>query len=177
MLKGNKVQLRPIKRDDLANFLKWFNDPEVTQYLTMYLPMTEMAEGKWIEEQASKADRAFFVIEAIDNDIYKPIGTIASGNISPRNHNAGFGIAIGEKNFWSKGYGTESARLLIEYGFNQLNLHRISSSAKAFNERSIRMHKKVGFKEEGISRQYEYVNGQFHDVVMFGLLREEWKGL
>jgi len=44
MLKGNKVQLRPVKRSDISYFLKWFTDPEVIQYLSIYLPMTEMVE-------------------------------------------------------------------------------------------------------------------------------------
>lgn len=179
MLKGNKVQLRPVRRDDLANFLKWFNDPEVTQYLVMYLPMTEMAEEKWLEEFATVRAKteAFFVIEAIEKGNFKPIGTIALGTINPRNHTASFGIAIGEKEYWSNGYGTEAAKLIIDYGFQQLNLHRISSSAKAFNERSVRMHKKLGFRQEGIRRQSDFVNGQYHDLIMFGLLREEWEQL
>jgi len=177
MLKGKKVQLRPIKRDDLANFLKWFNDPEVTQYLLLYLPMNEIAEAKWIEEVTTTGATTgvHLVIEAIENDTFKPIGTIALSNINPRNQTAEFGIAIGEKDYWSKGYGTEAARLLIEYGFKQLNLNRVSSSAKAFNERSLRLHKTVVFRQEGIMRQSEFVNGKFHDKVMFGLLREEWQ--
>ena len=50
MLRGNKVLLREVRRSDLQNFLKWFNDPEVIQYLGMYLPMTEMYEQKYIED-------------------------------------------------------------------------------------------------------------------------------
>ncbi len=59
MLKGQKVVLRPVKRSDIPNFLKWFNDPEVIQYLTMYLPMTEMAEEKWIDEDDARALKVF----------------------------------------------------------------------------------------------------------------------
>jgi hypothetical protein len=50
MIKGKLVRLRPVQRSDISNFLLWFNDPEVIQYLGMYLPMTEMAEQKFIEE-------------------------------------------------------------------------------------------------------------------------------
>jgi RimJ/RimL family protein N-acetyltransferase len=175
MLKGKNVLLRPVRRTDISYFLKWFNDPEVIQYLTMYLPMTEMGEEKWIEELANRAGSTVnFAIEAIGESANQPIGSIGLHNINPKDQAAHFGIVIGEKDYWSKGHGSEATRLLIEYGFKQLNLHRISSSVFAFNERSIRMHKKVGFKEEGRLRQADFKNGHFHDRVMFGLLRDEW---
>ena len=176
MLKGNKVELHPAKRSDIAYFLKWFNDPEVTQYLMIYLPMTEMVEEKFLENMKDNYQtNAFFVIEAIEHDGNKPIGTIALSNISVKDHVATFGIAIGEKEYWSKGYGSEAAYLIIKYGFEQLNLHRISSSAIAFNERSIRMHRTVGFKEEGREREITFKNGKYEDIVIFGMLRQEWE--
>jgi len=179
MLKGEKVLLRPLKRTDIANFLNWFNDVEVTQYLNFYLPMTEMAEEKWIEDAGSRIQAGTdvgFVIEAIEGDSAKPIGSIGLAGINPKDHGASLGITIGEKDYWGNGYGTEATRRILDYGFQQLNLHRISSSAFAFNERSIRLHKKVGFKEEGLQREAIFKNGQFHDLVMFGILWGEWKG-
>jgi RimJ/RimL family protein N-acetyltransferase len=145
----------------------------------MYLPMTEMAEEKYIEELGTTRARsdAPFIIEVTEGGSTKPIGSCGLHGIDSKDHNATFGIAIGEKDYWSKGYGTEAARLLINYGFQQLNLHRISSSAVAFNERSIRLHKKVGFREEGRLRQAMFKNGQYHDRVEFGILRQEWRGL
>ena len=178
MLRGEKVLLRPIKRSDITNYLKWFNDSEVIYYLAMYLPMTEMAEEKWIEDAASRTQAGtsvYFIIEAIEGDSSKPLGTIGLHGISPKDHVGTFGIAIGEKDYWGKGYGTEATQLILEYGFQQLNLHRISSSAFAFNERSIRLHKKVGFKDEGRQREAIFKNGSFHDHIMFGILRDEWR--
>lgn len=180
MLKGEKVVLRPVKRSDINDFLRWFNDPEVIQYLSMYLPMTEMAEEKWIEDLATRGTAGtdvHFVVETINGDGSKAIGTIGLNRISIKDHNALFGIAIGEKDYWSKGYGTEATQLILDYGFRQLNLHRIWSGALSFNERSIRLHNTVGFQEEGRLREAMFQNGEFHDMVMFGLLREEWKRL
>jgi RimJ/RimL family protein N-acetyltransferase len=179
MLKGKSLLLRPVKKSDISYFLKWFNDPEVIQYLGMYLPMTEMAEEKYIEELGTTRARtdAAFVIEVIEGDSTKPIGNCGLHGINSKDNHATFGIVIGEKDYWSKSYGTEAARLLINYGFQQLNLHRISSTAIAFNERSIKLHKRVGFREEGRLRQAIFKNGQYHDLVQFGILREEWRGL
>jgi len=179
MFIGEKVVLRPVRRSDIEDSLKWFNDPEVTQYLSMYLPMTEMAEEKFIESLGSTeaGKDAMFCIEAVENNGNKPIGTVGLDNINSKDHHAEFGIAIGEKDYWSKGYGTEAARLIIRYGFEQLNLHRINSYAFSFNERSIRLHKKVGFTEEGRLRESIYKDGSYHDHVIFGLLRKEWLAL
>jgi RimJ/RimL family protein N-acetyltransferase len=85
-------------------------------------------------------------------------------------------MAIGEKDYWSKGIGTEAARLIIGYGFEQLNLHRVNSTVLAFNERSIRLHRKLGFREEGRQREALFKNGTFHDLVGYGILRAEWSG-
>lgn len=179
MLRGKLVLLRPVQKADITYFLEWFNDPEVIQYLGMYLPMTEMAEQKFIEDLGTSraTTDAFFVIEAIEGETSRPIGSTGLHRINNKDHNAIFGIAIGDKEYWSKGFGTEAAKLLIKYGFDQLNLHRISSSAWSFNDRSIRMHIKLGFSEEGRRREIVYKNGDYCDEVTFGLLRKEWQRL
>jgi RimJ/RimL family protein N-acetyltransferase len=176
MLKGEKVSLRPVRRTDISLFLRWFNDPEVTQYLGLYLPMTEMGEEKWIEESAGSraGSDVHLVIEALIKDSGMAIGTIGLHQINPKDRTATFGIAIGEKDYWSQGLGTDAARTLIRYGFEQLNLHRINSTVYDFNERSYRMHKKVGFQEEGRRRKAIFKNGQYRDLVEFGFLRDEW---
>ena len=172
MLKGKKVTLRPVRRSDLKLFLEWFNDQDVIQYLSAYLPMTEMGEEKWIEDLEKEEKKVIFVIETKEEK--KPIGTCGLQEIDYKNQRADFGISIGEKDFWSKGYGTEATMLIIDYGFSQLNLNRISSAAFGFNTRSRNLHKKLGFKEEGCRRQNWFRNGKFQDDIMFGLLREDW---
>jgi len=176
MIRGEKVGLREVRRSDLANFLQWFNDPEVTQYLSMSLPMTEMAEEKWVEGLAERANTdVHFVIVAIDDDNEVSIGSIGFSGFNNKDHTATFGIAVGDKQYWNKGYGTEAARLIIDYGFGELNLHRINSNVYEFNERSWRMHLRVGFTEEGRQRELIYRKGRYWNLVMLGILKEEWE--
>jgi len=87
MLKGKEVQLRPVRRDDISFFLKWFNDPEVIQYLEVYLPVTEVGEEKWIEELCTVRANTdiVFVIEIIDGDLVKPIGNCGLHRIDWKN--------------------------------------------------------------------------------------------
>jgi RimJ/RimL family protein N-acetyltransferase len=176
LLRGEKVNLRPVKRTDIEYFLKWYTNPEVIQYLTIYLPMTEMVEEKFIEGLGTSRlmTTVFFVIEAIEGGTVQPIGTMELGDLNNKDRCGTFGIAIGDKDYWSKGCGTEAARLIIRYGFEQINLHRINSEVYSFNERSLRLHKKVGFTEEGRRREAGYRNGRYHDDVFFGILKSEW---
>ena len=176
MLKGKKVVLRPVKRTDVRYFLKWFNDPEVIQYLTLYLPMLESSEEKWIEGLSARKDDVVFVIDAVESKRgRKTIGNCGLQGIDNKDQKATFGIAIGNKNFWSNGYGTEAARLLIDYGFKELNLRRITSYVYEFNLRSKNMHLSLGFQEEGCYRKDVYKNGRFWNKIILGLLREEWE--
>ena len=165
-----------MEKGDIPNFLRWFNDPEVIQYLQIYLPLTEMAEEKWLERISSVTNEVVFVIESIFEGVEKkPIGNCGLHMINWKDRNATFGIAIGEKDFWSGGRGTEAAKLLVEYAFCQLNLHRISSSVYDFNDRSLGMHEKIGFQVEGRRRQAIFKNNRYADEVLLGLLKDEWK--
>ncbi len=178
MIRGKKVLFRPIEKSDISLFLRWFNDPEVIRYLLSYLPITETMEEKFIEEAISGRDKTHvnFVIEAIENDKTKPIGATALTKIDHRSQTAELAIALGEIEYWGKEYGAEAARLIIEYGFNQLNLNRIESRVFGPNQRSLKLHQKLGFIREGVQRQAFYKNGEYMDIVCFGLLRKEWKG-
>jgi len=175
-LEGKKVGLRPIQIEDAALFQKWLTDQEIIQYLMVYLPMTRLVEEQWIRETSqSKNDVVLTIVTKSPID-GKAIGNVALHRINHKDSHATLGIFIGEKDYHECGYGTEAAGLMIGYGFNQLNLHRIDSSALAFNPRSIAMHRKLGFKKEGRQRQKIFKNGAYQDEILFGLLREEWKG-
>jgi RimJ/RimL family protein N-acetyltransferase len=176
MLRGKKVLLRAIERRDIESFRQWLNDPEVNQYLLPYIPITEVAEEKWFENMAQSNSGVIMAIESYTlGDQRQLIGNCGFHNINWKDRTATFGIFIGNKSFWSNGYGTEAAKLLIEFGFNQLNLHRINSSVVDFNRRSLKMHQKLGFQVEGCRRLNIFKNGKYHDEVILGLLKDEWE--
>ena len=174
MLRGQRLILRAIRRSDIPFFLKWYNDPEVTQFVTLYLPITEMQEERWIEELILKrqGQDIVLVIEVTENN--NPIGTCGLHKINHKDRNAEITFIIGEKEVWKQGYGTEAAKILIEYAFNQLNLIRLSTGAYSFNTRSIQHLERLGFQKEGCQRKAVFKNGQYHDNILFGLLKDEW---
>lgn len=173
MLFGEKVILRPVKKSDIQNFVKWMNDQEVNQYTCHDLPVTEISEENWVNNASTKTDSAILVIETITNS--KPIGNCGIHGIHLIYRKATFGIIIGDKDYWSKGYGSEAGKLLVDYAFYRLNLNRISSSVLDLNPRSLALHKKLGFKEEGRRRQAYYKNGNYCDEIILGILRREWE--
>ena len=84
MLKGEKVVLRPLKRSDVDHFLRWWNDPEVTQYVNFHLPITEMAEEKYIENVAVSNTDVVFIVETLDDD-NKPVVHLFALTLHARN--------------------------------------------------------------------------------------------
>jgi RimJ/RimL family protein N-acetyltransferase len=84
------------------------------------------------------------------------------------------GIAIGERDFWGRGYGTEAMQLVLGYAFLELNLRRVSLALHAYNERALKSYEKAGFKLEGVMRGEVLREGRRTDTLFMGILREEW---
>lgn len=171
MLKGKQVALREIRKSDLPFFVKWMNDPEITQYLTVYLPMTMEEEEEWYENIGKKKNSVYFAITTSDD---KLIGNIVLNKINEKNRCATLGIVIGDKNDWGKGYGREAIKLIVKYGFETLNLHRIELKYYDFNERAKKCYEKAGFKLEGMKRESHYINGKYCNEAIMSILKSEW---
>ncbi|MHA1355432.1 MAG: GNAT family N-acetyltransferase, partial [Candidatus Heimdallarchaeota archaeon] len=84
------------------------------------------------------------------------------------------GIAIHAEKNWGKGYGTDTMRVLLKFGFDYLNMNRIELRVFEFNERGIKTYEKVGFTQVGRKRQGHYKNGSYYDVILMDILKEEW---
>ena len=85
------------------------------------------------------------------------------------------GIVIGDKAQWGKGYGTDTMRTLVGWGFGELNLHRIALQVYDDNARAVHCYEKVGFKTEGRLRESNFHNGRYRDTLIMALLRAEWE--
>ena len=177
-LHGERIRLRAAEREDITAFLRWVNDTDVTENLFLVSPMSRFEEEQWYDTMMKKpASEHVLVIEVKDqspNDDYRPIGTCQFHNIDWRNRSAEIGIMIGEKTFWNRGYGTETMRLLLIHGFDTFNFHRIWLQVYEKNKRGIRAYEKAGFQHEGKYRQAHYQNGEYFDVHLMSVLKEEW---
>ena len=173
VLRGKKVVLRSLKLSDAARFCQWLADPEVTKFLDMYNQpaLTLAAERKWITQQRQSKDIITFAIDTIDGT---HIGSVALRHITSPHRHASYGIMIGDKKYWGQGYGTEAGKLIIDYGFRKLKLHRIYLYVIAYNIRGQKSYEKIGFKVEGRFREHLLVDGQYHDRVVMGILKNEY---
>jgi RimJ/RimL family protein N-acetyltransferase len=105
----------------------------------------------------------------------KLIGGTGLHDLDWTNRHSGFGIFIGDKEEWGKGYGTQATQLVIDFAFARLNLHRVWLHVYEYNERGIRAYEKVGFQKEGILRQSRYFDGKYWDTIVMSILRPEWE--
>lgn len=115
-LKGKKVNLRPLRKStDFEPCLRWINDPEVNQYLAMYLPVSEKKEEEWFDALSKNSNEVVLGIKTLDG---KLIGVMGLHNIDSKDRTALTGALIGEREYWNKGYGTDAKMILLNYAFN-----------------------------------------------------------
>ena len=171
-LEGKKVILRPLRKDtDLKTVVQWVNNPKVTQYLSMYLPMSFNHEEEWFDNRSKRENDIVLAIETVDGIF---IGTTGLHNINSKDRSAMHGILIGEEDCWGKGYGTEVGMILLNYAFNQLNLHKVCSSVIGFNKRSLNYHLKCGYKVIGAWRREIFKQGRYYDLILLDIFKKEW---
>lgn len=170
-IEGENIYLSPINVEDVETYMKWMNDKSVTDNIgrTQYVTTFE-SEKEWIES-INKGNKYQFAIVNNDN---KLIGNCSLFDIDFINGNATVGIFIGEEEYRNKGLGTEALKILIGYGFNNLNLNNIMLTVFSFNERAIKCYRKVGFKEFGRRRKCLMKNNKRYDTIYMDIIREEY---
>jgi diamine N-acetyltransferase len=175
MIYGERIRLRAPERADIPTFMRWVNDPAVIAGLLLVYPMSLAEEEAWFEGMVKRpAAEHPLVIEVQQEGGWLPIGNIGFHDVDWRCRQAEVGILIGEKAYWNQGYGSEAMRLMLQHGFNTLNFNRIFLQVFDTNPRAIRSYEKVGFVHEGRLRQGMYKDGQYIDVLIMSVLRNEW---
>lgn len=171
-LYDDAVALRSLADSDAPTLARWTNEQAVIHYLGFAGGLSPDEETAYIARmRQSHTDKVFVIVRREEG---RPIGMTGLHGISAVNRHATFGILLGERDCWGQGYGTAACRLICDFGFNRLNLHRIDLSVFAINARGIRSYEKVGFVQEGRQRENIWRDGAYHDELSMGLLREEF---
>jgi RimJ/RimL family protein N-acetyltransferase len=173
VIRGDRIYLRAIERDDLQRCHEWMNDEDLTGTLAMRYPMSLAREADWVERATRGQDPSELTFAICLGDGDRHIGNCGLVQIDRDNRTAAFGIFIGEKDCRGRGLGEEAVRLLCRWAFDELDLHKIRLDVYATNPGAEKTYERVGFRREGILRGETYRRGRRIDVIRMGLLRAE----
>ncbi|MCR1952820.1 GNAT family N-acetyltransferase [Clostridium sp. DSM 100503] len=172
---GKLVRLRAYKEEDIERAVEFINDEEVKKFLDSNIPfpMTKWQEEEWVRSRKANVDFTYdFAIEDLETGKY--IGGCSINECDVKNRTCVIGIMIGDKEYWSKGYGSDSLKVLTKFIFEEVNMNKIKLKVFSFNTRAIACYKKVGFKEEGILKKEVYRNGKYHDEILMAIFKDEF---
>lgn len=172
IIEGKNLYLSTITRGEIPLFVKWYANPEIYCYEGQPgLFTNEVQEEEWYEYQAKDSFSKNFAIVSKSNNAV--LGIVMLNKLNYHQRTAELGISIGPPEARGRGYGTESVRLAIRYGFEHLSLYSISLWHVDFNERGHHAYLRAGFEEAGRHRGRFLLNGTRYDVIWMDVTRED----
>jgi RimJ/RimL family protein N-acetyltransferase len=173
VIRGDRIYLRAIERDDLHRCYAWMNDEDLTATIAMRYPMSLAREADWVERATRGQDPSELNLAICLGDGDRHIGNCGLVQIDRDNRTATLGILIGEKDCRGRGLGEEAVRLLCRWAFDEMDLRKIRLDVYANNPGAVKTYERVGFQREGLLREEVHRAGRRLDVIRMGLLREE----
>jgi RimJ/RimL family protein N-acetyltransferase len=163
---GNHIYIRLLNSNDVTeDYINWMNDTEVTQFLeSKWQAHTHKSICEYIEGLNKDLKNFLFGIFLLNGDTH--IGNVKIGNINPIHRNADIGMAIGKKENWTKGIGSEVLMLIEKVALEELNLNKIWGGIYAINYGSYKMTQKCGWREVGRFEKHVYFKGEYIDVII-----------
>lgn len=173
-IEGERIELLPINPENINIHAKWENAPKTRLYARNIFPVSPEDLKKRLEQDQERPKRDIF-FEIYHKELDKIIGIVEFHYINYINHAADLGVLIGERELWGKNLGTDAAKLMIKYGFEELNLVKITASALRPNKGACRMIEKIGMELELVLKNQVYFDGVYVDELNFCIFREEWE--
>ena len=167
---GKQIYLREVRLNDANdNYYSWMNNPEITKYTeSRFYPASKEALEEYVKEKQKDKDSIFLAIIYKENQ--KHIGNIKLGPINWIHRLADIGIIIGEKDYWGKGCATEAIRLISNYAFDTINLHKLTAGCYKDNAASGKAFEKAGFIKEAVKKAHFFYSGEYQDILQYGLI-------
>lgn len=172
-LPGEIVDLEPLSRAHISErYAAWFNDPEVTRFNSHGSRVMTLADVEaYVARVEDSESEAVFAMIAKDKGVH--VGNITLQKIDAANKSAEYAIILGDKEYWGRGIAAEASKLLIEFGFKDLGLHRIWCGTSVANIPMQKLAERSGFTKEGVRREAMLKNGEFVDVIEYGVLARD----
>lgn len=173
-LVGKTTYLRPVELSDTELIQKWHNDPKIrTRARIGELPVTYIKEEN--EIRIAKQTREEIYLMIVEKSNNRAIGFIRLNFIDTVSRNMWLRIVVGDAKARGKNYAEDALRGVLEWLFSEQNVHRVTLETYETNTRAIKFFEKLGFKQEGLMREAVYVEGEYYNIVAFGLLRQEFE--
>lgn len=172
-LTSERLILRPITEADALDMFASLSDAESMRLTGTQQNFTLEQVQQYCQRVAQADDRFDYAITVPGDPTY--LGEVVLNNIDQINRSANFRIALASEKLFGKGYGTEATRLIIDFGFQSLKLHRIELEVYDFNPRAQHVYEKVGFVREGIRRDVLLWDGVYHSAIVMSILENEYK--
>ena len=164
MLKGELVTLRPIRFEDWEKTIQWRNDMLIKNSTMSHpFPITDEQEQQWYRKKLEGFDNSFIPFAIDENKKQENVGFIHLNNIDMVARNAFFGVVIGDKSNFGKGFGKEAVSLILKYGFNNLNLHKIYCYVLEKHP-ALKMYIALGGMQEGLLKDHHFNQGKYENV-------------
>ena len=176
LLSGKEIKLFSINEEDIVTLQKWHNDvPFMRNYdIVSAIPKTTEDVKNMLRDVRESNTAYIFAVRKLEQE--ELIGITGFEDISWNNGTALIYIGIGEEKHRGCGYGKGALKLTIEFGFEELNFHRIYLTVLEYNEPAIKLYENIGFKREGVCREFIHRDGKRYDMYLYGILRPEWEG-
>ncbi|HWI17098.1 MAG TPA: GNAT family protein [Vicinamibacterales bacterium] len=166
---GERVRLSELADADSPTLFTWINDRALVELSSTFKPVDRADHDRWFATIRTRPDTRIFAIRTTADD--RLIGTCQLLNIDPRAQSAELQIRIGDPAARGRGYGTEAVRMLVAFGFDQLDLRRIALHVLITNVAAQRTYEKVGFVREGVMPDAAVVGGQPVDALTMAIAR------
>jgi RimJ/RimL family protein N-acetyltransferase len=178
IIRTKRLLLRDFEEADWKATHSYGSDPEVVRYMD-WGPNTEEETEQFIQQiiaQKKEQPRRNYTLAIVLKLENKLIGGCGISVSSPDNREGWIGYCLNH-NFWGQGYATETAKALLKFGFNQLNLHRMFATCDPANTASAHVLEKIGMHNEGHLREHKWAKGKWRDSLLYAILDYEWKQL
>jgi RimJ/RimL family protein N-acetyltransferase len=175
-LVGRHIILREYRESDFESIRAWVNDPETTAYLSSIFDRVQtepMTRNFFDQVLTNKIDAHMFVIARKKDERYLGQIDLRLGDRASRN--AELGIIVPSQRDRGRGYGREAMELILAFGFDTLNLHKIWLRVFVDNDRAIALYRTLGFVHEGVLRDDLYRGGRYLDAMVMSILEAEWR--
>lgn len=172
MLKGKYVGLRAIEESDLSQLLLWRNQPNYRRFFREYRELSQTNQRNWFDSKVLN-DKSTEMFSIVDVNTGELLGACGLCYIDWINRNADFSIYIGKDGLYiDERYAIEAAQIMMKYGFEELNLHRLWSEIYSFDEAKKVMFDRLGFKLEGVHRENHWTEGKWCDSLFYGYVHQ-----